>query len=103
MTKYVTLPILAGFAAIIKETSDWQTQTSQLNQVLKSTGGIAGVTATQATNLAQAFANTTRFSDDAVLSGENMLLTFTKIGKDVFPLATQTMLDMSQALGQDLK
>jgi hypothetical protein len=31
-----------------------------------------------------------------------MLLTFTNIGKDVFPAATQTVLDMSQALGQDL-
>jgi len=31
-----------------------------------------------------------------------MLLTFTNIGKDVFPAATETVLDMSQALGQDV-
>src|SRR3989304_7377426 len=45
----------------------------------------------------------TRFGDEAILSGENMLLTFTNIGKDVFPEATEVMLDMSQALGQDIK
>jgi hypothetical protein len=45
----------------------------------------------------------TKFSDDTVQSGENMLLTFTNIGKDVFPQATKTVLDMSQALGQDTK
>ena len=31
------------------------------------------------------------------------MLTFTGVGKDVFPQAIQTVLDMSQALGQDLK
>jgi phage-related minor tail protein len=38
-----------------------------------------------------------------VLSAENLLLTFTSIGKDVFPQATKTVLDMSTALGQDTK
>src|SRR5438128_9623407 len=32
-----------------------------------------------------------------------MLLTFTNIGRNVFPQATKTVLDMSQALGQDTK
>jgi hypothetical protein len=45
---------------------------------------------------------TTTFADEVILSGENMLLTFTNIGRDVFPMATETMLDMSQALGQDV-
>jgi hypothetical protein len=43
------------------------------------------------------------FSHDAVLQAENLLLTFTSIGKDIFPQATKTVLDMSTALGQDLK
>jgi len=34
---------------------------------------------------------------------ENLLLTFTSIGKDVFPQALTTVNDMSQALGQDTK
>jgi hypothetical protein len=80
--------------------------TAQLNSVLTSTGGKAGVTAQAAMDLADALSSKSglsRFSDEAVLSAENMLLTFTNIGKDVFPAATQTVLDMSQALGQDLQ
>src|SRR3972149_11993329 len=95
---------LAGlFGAMITEASESEQKVAELNAVLKSTGGIAGVTAKQALDLATAFQKTTRFSDEAVLSGENMLLTFTNIGKDVFPQATEVMLDMSQALGQDIK
>lgn len=76
---------------------------SQLEAVLKSTKGVAGITADEAKNLAGALQQTTAFSDEQVLSAENLLLTFTNIGQDVFPEATKTVLDMSQALGQDLK
>lgn len=75
----------------------------QLNAVIASTGGAAGVTAEAAKRLASELQNVTNFEDDAIIAGESMLLTFTKIGSDVFPRATETMLDMSQALGQDLK
>jgi hypothetical protein len=87
----------------VTEASASEDALAQLNAVLKSTGGAAGVTAEMANELAEAFQATTKFSDEAVLSAESMLLTFTSVGKDVFPLATQTILDMSQALGQDLK
>lgn len=76
---------------------------AQTEAVIKSTGGAAGVTAEQAQKLASSFQNVTKFSDETVQSGENILLTFTNIGKDIFPQATETMLNMSQALGQDVK
>lgn len=76
---------------------------AQTEAVLKSTGGVAGVTADQVGKLATQFENLTPFSDETVRSGENLLLTFTNIGKDIFPQATETMLNMSQALGQDVK
>lgn len=76
---------------------------AQLNAVLKSTGGVAGVTAEQVNALAAQYASVTKFGDEAIVSGQNILLTFTNIGQDVFPAATATMLDMSQALGQDLQ
>jgi hypothetical protein len=76
---------------------------AQLAAVLKSTGGAAGVTADAAKDLASSIEKASLFEDEAVLSGENLLLTFTGIGKDVFPRATQAMVDMSQALGQDMK
>lgn len=95
---------VTGFLAdSVMEASEAENGLAQLNAVLKSTGGVAGVTADQALDLASSLQNVTRFSDDAILSAENMLLTFTSIGKEVFPQATETVLDMSQALGQDLK
>lgn len=75
----------------------------QLEQVIKSTGMAAGVTADQAKELANSLSQVTNFGDDAIEAGESLLLTFTGIGEDVFPRATETMLDMSQALGQDMK
>lgn len=94
---------LGGFLMTsVKAAADAQDIQAQLGAVLKSTGGAAGVTAKQVNDLATGFGNTTKFEDDAVVSGENMLLTFTNIGKNVFPLATQTMLDMAQAMGGDL-
>ena len=76
---------------------------AQLNAVLQSTGGAAGVTADMVNKLAGELQNLTPYGDDAIVSAQNMLLTFTNIGKDVFPDATKTVLDMSTALGQDLQ
>ena len=75
---------------------------AQLNAVLESTGGAAGINADQINELANAYASMTMFDDEAIVGAQSMLLTFTNIGKDVFPQATSTILDMSQALGQDL-
>lgn len=87
----------------VKSFMESENAAAQLNATLKSTGGVAGVTAKQADDLASSLQKVTKFSDETILGGENLLLTFTKIGKDIFPQATEVMLDMSQALGQDVK
>lgn len=98
------LTALAGGAYLtVKAFSESENMAAQLDAVLKSTGGAAGVTRDEALSLSQALQSQTTFSDEAVLSAENLLLTFTSIGKDIFPQATQTVLDMSIALGQDTK
>jgi len=77
--------------------------TAQLDSVLTSTAGKAGVSKKAALDLADALSSKSglsRFTDEAILSAENMLLTFTNIGSKVFPDATKTALNMSQALGQ---
>src|SRR6266568_3237512 len=88
---------------VFTESMDAQAGLAQTNQVLASTHGIAGVTANAVLDLATQYSHLTKFSDDTVQASENMLLTFTNIGKNVFPQATKTVLDMSQALGQDTK
>lgn len=91
------------FSAVLDESISAQEGMSQTEAVIKSTGDASGMTANQIADMAGNLSHLTTFSDDAIQSGENMLMTFTGIGKDVFPQATKTMLDLSQAMGQDVK
>jgi hypothetical protein len=93
--------LIAGLFDATKAAMEAELVQADLNAVLKSTGGIAGVTADAANELANSLSKVTMFEDDVILAGENMLLTFTNIGKDVFPMATQAMLDMAQKMGTD--
>jgi hypothetical protein len=102
--------IVGGVAAIggivvksIGEARAAERTTAQLNTVIASTGGVAGVTAAAVQDLATALQRTTTYEDDATTAAAALLLTFTNIGKDVFPQALGMTLDMSTALGQDLK
>lgn len=87
----------------IKQAGESEQAFAQLNAVLASTKGVAGVTSDAAVALSKSLEQVTTYEDDTILAAENMLLTFTKIGSNIFPQATQTVLDMSTALGQDLK
>lgn len=101
---------VAGIAALgnvlmdsVSAAMEAQAAQAQLAAVIESTGGIAGVTADMANRLATELQNVTRFEDDAVLGAESILLTFTNIGREVFPDAMWAAADLSQALGTDLQ
>lgn len=76
--------------------------------VLKSTGGAANVTADEVAGLAEQISNLTGVDDEQIQSGQNLLLTFTKVrnevgkGNDIFNQATQASVDMAAALGTDV-
>lgn len=89
----------SGFIDMASEAMEAQDVGAELRAVLNSTGGAAGVTATMANELASSLENVTRFEDDTILSAETMLLTFTKVGRDVFPEATEAVLNMAQKFG----
>jgi len=95
--------LAVGLASCVKGASEAANIQAQLGAVLTSTGGISGMTADSINALATELSKVTRYEDDTIVSGENMLLTFTNIGKDTFPAATQAMLDMSTAMGTDLQ
>ena len=99
MTLGVTLPVVAFFKASIDSAVEAESALAELNAVLRSTGGAAGLTADELTHMASELQKVTKFSDDEIILGESMLLTFTKIGKDVFPLATEAMLNMAEKFG----
>jgi phage-related protein len=89
----------------IEEASAWNSVMAQTEAVVKSTGGAAGLTAAEMANMAGAMSaasGQSLFSDDAILGAQNVLATFTNIKGENFGMATQSILDMSQALGVDL-
>ena len=95
--------LMGGLGACVAAAMDAEQTEAQLNAVLMSTKGAAGMSKDAIIDLAMSLSQMTPFEDDAIVAGESMLLTFTNIGADVFPAATLTMLDMSQAIGQDMK
>lgn len=74
------------------------------NAVIKSTGGAAHITAGQVSDLATAMSLKTGVDDEAIQSGENLLLTFTRIrneagkGNDIFNQASAAIEDMTAAM-----
>jgi hypothetical protein len=69
------------------------------NAVIQSTGGIAGITASQVRDLAESYEDLTTNDDKVIQNAENLLLTFTNIRKDAFEPTLQAVLDMNAALG----
>lgn len=95
--------LVAGLKKLITITDKQVRAERQLNAVLKSTKNASGLTANEVKRMAAEFQKVTRFGDETILTATNMLLTFTKIGKEVFPQATETVLNMAEAMGTDLK
>lgn len=87
----------------LKLAEDHQQTMAQTTQAIKSTGDASGMSAKQLAELADSLSQVTEYSADNVQQTENLELTFTNIGKSVFPQATKAILDVSQAMGQDLK
>lgn len=100
-----------GLVATVKigidEFMDSSKVTAQTEAVLRSTGRAAGVTKKHVEELAAAIEQKSTIDDEAIQSGENLLLTFTKVrnetgkGNDVFDQAVQVMADVSTAMGID--
>lgn len=76
---------------------------AQLNATLKSTQGQLGLTTDELQGQAKAMQQLTVFDDDAVISMQSVLATFTQIRGEVFTNAVPAILDLSTKMGQDLK
>ena len=95
--------LISGFQSVIDLTKQQVLAETQLNAVLKSTAGAAGLTAKELTGMASALQKQTRFGDEAIIKAQSLMLTFTKVGSEVFPDAIEAVLNMSEAMGQDLQ
>lgn len=87
----------------IKGAIDAEKAEKKLEVVLKSTADAAGLTKDELVEMAKALQAVTTYEDDVIMGAEHLLLTFTNIGKEVFPEALETVLNMSQAMGTDLR
>jgi len=83
----------------VKSAMESEKAMAELNAVLKSTKGVAGVSIDALTAHAEALQKVTMFSDEAINAGQSMLLTFTNIGADVFPQATEAVLNLAEKFG----
>lgn len=103
----VLIGAMGGLVAASKFSLDaWEEQAKQLVQmdaVLKSTANAVGLTKNEILDHANALMKLTTYGDEAINSAQNLLLTFTNIKGETFKDATKIVLDMSTALGQDLK
>jgi hypothetical protein len=103
------LALGAGAVAAFHQFEESEKVAKQTGAVLESTGHAANVTAKEVSGLATALSKKAGIDDEAIQSGENLLLTFKNIqnqagkGNDIFNQTTKAVLDMSVAMGQDMK
>jgi len=110
-TNIMPLAAAAAGAAVIKFGADSinafkesEAAMAQTNAVIKSTGGVANVTADDVLNLAASLRDVSGADDEAIQASENLLLTFTNIrneagaGNDVFDQTTAAVLDMATSM-----
>ena len=87
----------------INDWADYELQVTNLNSVLKATGGSVGYTTGELQDMASRLQETTMFGDDLTISAMAMLATFRDIGHDVFPQTIEAAQDMATVFGMDLK
>ena len=95
--------LVKGFKFVVDAAAEAEKVDVQLEAVLKSTAYAAGMTKQELDGLADSLSSMSGIDDELVKKNEAVMLTFTRIGSDVFPQAMQAAMDMSVALGQDLQ
>src|SRR5574337_47121 len=100
---FAILGAIDFFKDSIAEARESQKVGALTAQVIKSTGGVAKISAEQVGDLATAISNKTGMDDEAIQSGANLLLTFKNVrnevgkGANIFDRATQAAADLSAA------
>ncbi len=87
----------------VKAALDQQQIMADTVTTLQSMGSASGQTAKSVGDFADSMTQVTKFSDDVIQHGENVMLTFGNIGKNIFPQATTAAMNLSTKLGTDLQ
>jgi len=94
--------VAAGLGLAVKEAMGAQEALLQLDIALNALGTNAAVGKDALLGYASALQETTRFSDEAVMAAEAILLRFTSIGTEAFPQVLDASADLATGLGIDL-
>ncbi len=86
----------------VNEAANAELQLTKLNTALKSTGNFTNETTKELQDYAAALQQSTMYEDDSIVSVEAMLATFKLTGPEI-KVATQAVLDLAAATGQDLQ
>jgi chromosome segregation ATPase len=96
--------LAVGGAVVLRKIIDATQRQAQaealLAKVIEQTGQAAGFTADELKKMASALQEVTLFGDEAIIEGQNVILTFDKIGKEVFPRVIETALDVATLMAQ---
>lgn len=88
--------------SFISNTSESEFAIRQLEAALQSTGGAIGLTVEELQHLATELQKVTTFGDEAVMSAQSILLTFTSIGGEILPRAITAIADFATRMRMDL-
>ena len=95
--------LAASFGAVVAASARQEAAIKQVEQRLISTGNAAGKTSEGLQKVASELQRTTTFGDESVLEMQSILLTFTNIRGEIFDRTLPAILDLSTAMGSDLK
>jgi len=98
--------VLAGglfTGKVIANTIAQENAIRQLEQRLISTKGAVGIASSELQKFAASMQNVTTYGDEAILAMQGVLLTFTNIKGQAFEQTTEAVLNLSTAMGTDLK
>lgn len=87
---------------VVKSAMAEQDSQSQLAARLRSTGGASGETMNSLEKLSEAMSNSTKFSKENTREAEAMVLSYDKIGKEIFPDVIHASANMATAMGVDM-
>ena len=97
----------AGLGLLAREITDRtriaEQAMAQLSAAIESTGGVAGFTSDQLAGMAADLQKLTTFGDEAIISMQSVLLTFTRIRGPEFERTQQAILNVATRMGTTLQ
>lgn len=97
---------IAGVVAISKDLISIYSVQEQaevrLEATLRATNNTIGMSSKELKNLASSFQEVTTFGDEAIIEVEKLFVASGSVSKEALPRATEAVLDLAAAMGEDL-